>query len=122
MKHINLNLSDDSYSLLVSSIAYARQDQIECFRESGLPDPEVAIYDSLLEKIQAGVRTIDTPKQRVEVELLELRDRLEKLINFIHSDKFSELSDAMQRALVTQRSSMNLYATQLCTRLLIWEN
>lgn len=66
-------------------------------------------------------RPADTAKQRVELEFLELSNRLTKLEEFAMTPAFSEL-DVKQRTLLNeQRLHMRNYRNVLNTRLNNWQ-
>ena len=60
-------------------------------------------------------------RNRVKIELQELENKLNKLIEFISSEKFEELSKRQQELLIEQRFCMSLYAMILKNRLIVWE-
>ena len=60
-------------------------------------------------------------RNRVKIELQELENKLNKLIEFISSEKFEELSKRQQELLIEQRFCMSLYAIILKNRLIVWE-
>lgn len=63
-----------------------------------------------------------TAKERVELELKELEERLGKLKTFVLSEQFSKLSFMQQMLLMSQIGIMTLYANCLHRRLKFWED
>ena len=63
-----------------------------------------------------------TAKERVELELKELEERLDKLKTFVLSESFSKLSTVQQVLLTSQVSIMTSYANCLHRRLEFWED
>ena len=61
-----------------------------------------------------------TAKERVELELNELEERLGKLKTFVLSKPFSKLSTVQQMLLMSQIDIMTLYANYLHRRLKFW--
>lgn len=66
---------------------------------------------------EAGYVCIETAKDRVKLELDELKSRLNGLQKFIDSDKFNELGEYMQNLLLEQKASMVDYEDVLEQRL-----
>ncbi|MEY4760668.1 MAG: hypothetical protein RLZZ200_524 [Pseudomonadota bacterium] len=69
---------------------------------------------------ERAYKPIDTPKQRVELELAQLNERLGKLEKFIDSEAFSALAVEQSGLLRKQASLMRQYAVVLSDRLGIW--
>ena len=63
-----------------------------------------------------------TAKERVEIELKELQEKLKKLENFIENEKFDKLPEQQKNLLNKQAKAMNTYAAILVSRLIIWED
>lgn len=63
-----------------------------------------------------------TAKERVELELKELEERLNKLKTFVLSETFSKLSTTQQMLLMSQIDIMTSYVNCLHRRLKFWEN
>ena len=63
-----------------------------------------------------------TAKERVELELKELEERLGKLKTFVLSEIFSNLSSVQQMLLMSQIDIMMSYANCLHRRLKFWED
>lgn len=64
-----------------------------------------------------------TAKERVELELKELEERLGKLKTFfVLSEMFSKLSTTQQMLLMSQINIMTSYANCLHRRLKFWED
>ena len=62
-----------------------------------------------------------TAKERVVQELMELEQRLDKLLDFIHSDTFREnMNFAEKRLLTEQAEVMQKYVEILTARITIW--
>ena len=59
--------------------------------------------------------------ERLKNEALELNNRIEKLHNFLNSDKFIELTDYHQKLLVLQFNYMSDYSNVLSIRLELLE-
>ena len=63
-----------------------------------------------------------TTKERVELELNELEERLNKLKTFVLNKTFSKLSTTQQMLLMSQIDIMTSYANCLHRRLKLWED
>ena len=63
-----------------------------------------------------------TAKERVELELKELEERLGKLKTFVLSEPFSKLPTVQQMLLMSQIDIMTSYANCLYRRLKFWED
>ena len=63
-----------------------------------------------------------TAKERVELELKELEERLGKLKTFVLSKMFSKLSTTQQMLLMSQIDIMTSYVNCLHRRLKFWED
>lgn len=63
-----------------------------------------------------------TAKERVELELNELEERLSKLKTFVLSEMFSKLSTTQQMLLMSQIDIMTSYTNCLHRRLKFWED
>ena len=64
---------------------------------------------------------MDEAKQRVREELDELIVKLNKLIVFMSTDKFTSLTDSMRFEMFEQREIMIRYTDCLIRRLAIWD-
>lgn len=65
---------------------------------------------------------MNTAKERVEQELKELDEKLDKLINFMDSNpKFNALSKDMQYYMCIQKHAMCIYQRALQKRLEVWD-
>lgn len=62
----------------------------------------------------------EAAKQRVEQELKELTERVEKLCAFIASPKFLTISGTQQTLLREQLTAMEKYESTLKARLSVW--
>ena len=62
-------------------------------------------------------QTDDGYKRRAAAELEELNERLNKLNEFLRTEKFESLTDAQKGALESQRHHMSSYATVLGERI-----
>lgn len=62
---------------------------------------------------EAGYVCIESAKDRVKLELDELKSRLNGLQKFVDSDKFNELGEYMQKLLLEQKASMTDYVDVL---------
>lgn len=87
---------------------------------SNHPDHAGYISWSPQDVFERAYKPIDTPKQRVELELAQLNERLGKLEKFIDSESFSTLATEQAGLLRKQASLMRQYATVLSDRLGIW--
>lgn len=67
-------------------------------------------------------KSVDPAKERVKVELHELRERLVKLEAFINSTAITKLKDKMQGLLALQLGCMREYEEVLVERLRIWDD
>lgn len=63
-----------------------------------------------------------TAKERVELELNELEERLGKLKTFVLSEPFPKLSSVQQMLLMSQIDIMTSYTNCLHRRLKFWED
>lgn len=63
-----------------------------------------------------------TAKERVELELKELEERLGKLKMFVLTERFLKLSTMQQTLLMLQINIMTSYANCLHCRLKLWED
>ena len=63
-----------------------------------------------------------TAKERVELELKELEERLEKLKAFVLMKAFANLSNVQQMLLMSQIDIMTSYVNCLHRRLKFWED
>lgn len=63
-----------------------------------------------------------TAKERVELELNELEERLSKLKTFVLNETFSKLSTTQQMLLMSQIDIMTSYVNCLHRRLKFWED
>ena len=61
-----------------------------------------------------------TAKERVKLEIEELRDRREKLCNFLYGWRSSQLNEAEKLLLNEQLTAMEKYEAVLAARLSIW--
>ena len=62
-----------------------------------------------------------TAKERVEEEIIEVEQRLDKLLDFIHSDAFkNKMNFAEKRLLTEQAEVMQKYVEILTARITIW--
>ena len=59
-------------------------------------------------------------RERAESELNELEEKLAKLTNFLHSEKFNSLTNNNQNLLIIQSYIMNQYVDILKARLRNW--
>lgn len=67
-------------------------------------------------------KSIDSAKERVKVELHELRERIVKLEAFVSSERVNALNDKMQALLRQQLDVMCQYMYVLEERLKIWDD
>lgn len=67
-------------------------------------------------------KSIDPAKERVKVELHELRERIVKLEAFINSTAITKLKGRMQGLLALQLGYMHEYEDVLEERLRIWDD
>lgn len=65
---------------------------------------------------------IDTAKERVQDELKELSERIDKLDTFLASNKYDKLRDADKLLLKLQLRYMKKYADILSARLSVWKS
>jgi len=63
-----------------------------------------------------------TAKERVEIELKELDEKLTKLDSFVGTEMFKKLSEQQKRLLQIQACAMATYSNILVTRLELWED
>jgi hypothetical protein len=70
---------------------------------------------------ERSYRPVDTAKQRVELEFMELSDRLTKLEAFVNTPAFSQLDVKQRQLLNEQRLYMRDYRGVLNTRLNNWQ-
>ena len=62
-----------------------------------------------------------TAKERVEEELIEVERRLDKLLDFIHSDAFKQKMNFAEKRLLTEQAEvMQKYVEVLTARITIW--
>ena len=62
-----------------------------------------------------------TAKERVEEELVEVERRLDKLLDFIHSDIFKQKMNFAEKRLLTEQAEvMQKYVEILTARITIW--
>lgn len=62
-----------------------------------------------------------TAKERVEEELIEVERRLDKLLDFIHSDAFKQKMNFAEKRLLTEQAEvMQKYVEILTVRITIW--
>lgn len=62
-----------------------------------------------------------TAKERVVQEWMELEQRLDKLLDFIHSDTFREKMNFAEKRLLTEQAEvMQKYVEILTARITIW--
>lgn len=71
---------------------------------------------------EKAYKVADTPLDRIYIEENELVDRMEKLTDFIYSDKFEELDSAMKAMITARYSSMFEYLRLLRLQLTKMEN
>lgn len=67
-------------------------------------------------------KSVDPAKERVKVELHELRERIVKLEAFINSTAITKLKGRMQGLLALQLGYMHEYEDVLVERLRIWDD
>lgn len=70
----------------------------------------------------SACKSVDPAKERVKVELNELRERLVKLEAFINSTAITKLKDRMRALLTLQLGCMREYEEVLVERLRIWDD
>lgn len=70
----------------------------------------------------SACKSVDSAKERVKVELHELRERLVKLEAFINSTAITKLKNRMQELLTLQLGCMRKYEEVLVERLRIWDD
>lgn len=62
-----------------------------------------------------------TAKERVEEEIIEVERRLDKLLDFIHSDIFKQKMNFAEKRLLTEQAEvMQKYVEILTARITIW--
>ena len=61
-------------------------------------------------------------RERVQNELNELQDRIDKLVTFLDSDKSAQLNTDELALLNAQLDIMRAYAQILVSRLTVWRN
>lgn len=62
-----------------------------------------------------------TAKERVEEELIEVERRLDKLLDFIHSNTFEQKMNFAEKRLLTEQAEvMQKYVEILTARITIW--
>ena len=71
---------------------------------------------------EPGIVCPVSPKERVEIELQELKEKIKNLKNFIGSNSKDKLSSEVQFLLVTQLKTMQAYSNLLTRRLEIWRD
>ena len=60
-------------------------------------------------------------KERVEEELIEVERRLDKLLDFMHSDMFKKKMNFAEKRLLTEQAEvMQKYVEVLTARITIW--
>lgn len=69
-----------------------------------------------------SVKMSNTAKERAEIELKELDERLTKLDAFIESGKYLSLSQIQQELLLKQRDYMTSYFITLNERIKHWDD
>lgn len=62
-----------------------------------------------------------TAKERVELELKELKEKFNKLANFIGTEKYYRLEEPQRKWLHIQKMHMEGYINALEARLELWE-
>ena len=62
-----------------------------------------------------------TAKERVELELKELKEKFNKLANFIGTEKYYRLEEPQNKWLHIQKMHMEGYINALEARLELWE-
>lgn len=70
---------------------------------------------------ESGYASVDTPKDRVELELKELTEKLKPLEKFVYSGAVNNLSSSQPDMLVEQLAIMSRYAELLQLRLNTWK-
>lgn len=84
------------------------------------PDYKGYISWSPKDVFERSYKPAGTPKQRVELEFLELNTKLYKLGEFIHSGRFNNLDPSQRQMLHDQHGFMRNYADVLNKRLNSW--
>lgn len=69
---------------------------------------------------QNNLTAIDTARERVSKELVDLNEKIVKLSAFLFSEKALVLSEEMRRAMCDQLRAMQEYAKILMYRIQIW--
>lgn len=124
MRKITLELSEDEYELFVD-VLYSGRELAQRRYDRGLIGSRAILemYKNVYARAAAHGHSIDTAKERVEVELHELTERVDKLTTFLRAQNVKRtLNDNALNPLYEQRRVMLEYQQILRNRLQSWED